>query len=95
MVELRGNEATTVHEGLQSPKAIGWLDDDSIDLILRDARSHYAWTDKPVSDEMLHTLFEITIQGPTSMNTCPARFVFVTETTLKMAGTPSCDWVQG
>ena len=53
------------------------LDDDSIDLILRDARSHYAWTDKPVSDEMLHTLFEITIQGPTSMNTCPARFVFV------------------
>ncbi|MFY0692206.1 MAG: malonic semialdehyde reductase [Paracoccaceae bacterium] len=53
------------------------LDDASIDMILRDARSHYAWTDKPVSDEMLHTLFEITINGPTSMNTCPARFVFV------------------
>lgn len=53
------------------------LDDDSIDVILRDARSHYAWTDKPVSDEMLRTLFDITIQGPTSMNTCPARFVFV------------------
>lgn len=53
------------------------LDDDSIDLILRDARSHYAWTDRPVSDEMLHTLFEITIAGPTSMNTCPARFIFV------------------
>ncbi len=53
------------------------LDDDSIDLILRDARSHYAWTDKPVSEEMLHTLYEITIHGPTSMNTCPARFVFV------------------
>lgn len=53
------------------------LDDESIDLILRDARSHYAWTDKPVSDEMLRTLYEITIQGPTSMNTCPARFIFV------------------
>lgn len=53
------------------------LDDDSIDLILRDARSHYAWTDRPVSDEMLRALFEITIAGPTSMNTCPARFVFV------------------
>ena len=53
------------------------LDDDSVDVILRDARSHYAWTDKPVSDEMLKTLFDITIQGPTSMNTCPARFVFV------------------
>ena len=54
------------------------LDDDAIDLILRDARSHYAWTDKPVSEDMLRTLFDITIQGPTSMNSSPARFVFVT-----------------
>jgi len=53
------------------------LDDASINMILRDARSHYAWTDKPVSDEMLHTLYDITINGPTSMNTCPARFTFV------------------
>jgi 3-hydroxypropanoate dehydrogenase len=59
------------------------LDDRAIDLILRDARSHYAWTDKPVSEELLRTLFEITIQGPTSMNTCPARFIFVTSETGK------------
>ncbi|NNE78764.1 MAG: malonic semialdehyde reductase [Silicimonas sp.] len=54
------------------------LDDDSIDLILRDARSHYAWTDRPVSRDVLDTLYEITAAGPTSMNSCPARFVFVT-----------------
>lgn len=54
------------------------LDDDSIDVILRDARSHYAWSDKPVSQELLHSLYDITIAGPTSMNCCPARFVFVT-----------------
>ncbi len=54
------------------------LDDDSIDLILRDARSHYAWTDRPVSREMLETIYDIMISGPTSMNTCPARVVFVT-----------------
>lgn len=54
------------------------LDDASIDLILRDARSHYAWTDKPVSTELLQAIYDITIAGPTSMNTCPARFVFVT-----------------
>ena len=53
------------------------LDDASIDVILRDARSHYAWTDRPVSDALLHELYEITISGPTSMNCCPARFVFV------------------
>lgn len=54
------------------------LDDDSIDLILRDARSHYAWSDRPVPREMLETLYEIMASGPTSMNTCPARIVFVT-----------------
>ena len=53
------------------------LGQDEIDLILRDARSHYAWTDTPVSDAVLRELFAITIAGPTSMNTCPARFVFV------------------
>lgn len=54
------------------------LDDGAIDLILRDARSHYAWQGKPVADELLHTIYEITANGPTSMNCCPARFVFVT-----------------
>ncbi|MAQ45266.1 nitroreductase [Roseovarius sp. 22II1-1F6A] len=53
------------------------LDDDSIDLILRDARSHYAWSDRPVPDALLRELHEITISGPTSMNTLPARFVHV------------------
>ncbi|MCP5085278.1 MAG: malonic semialdehyde reductase [Rhodobacteraceae bacterium] len=54
------------------------LDDDAIDLILRDARSHYAWTDRPVAPELLETIYQITSLGPTSMNCCPARFVFAT-----------------
>ena len=58
-------------------KTVSRLGDDEIDLILRKARSHYAWTDKPVSDETLREIYDITIAGPTSMNTCPARFVFV------------------
>lgn len=56
---------------------IARLDGDAIDLILRDARSHYAWTDKPVDEALLHEIFEITINGATSMNTLPARIVFV------------------
>ena len=56
---------------------IARLGDDAIDLILREARSHYAWTDRPVPDELLQEIFALTIAGPTSMNTCPARFVFV------------------
>lgn len=56
------------------------LDDASIDVILRGARSHYAWTDKPVTQELLEALYAITAAGATSMNTCPARFVFVSST---------------
>jgi len=62
----------------QLRQSIGALDDKSLDLILREARSHYAWTDQPVSREMLELIYEITATGPTSMNSCPARFVFVT-----------------
>lgn len=54
------------------------LDNDSIDLILRGARSHYAWRSDPVSEETLKNLYNITASGPTSMNTCPARYIFVT-----------------
>lgn len=54
------------------------LSADAIDVILNDARSHYAWQDRAVAPELLHQIYEITAAGPTSMNTCPARFVFVT-----------------
>jgi 3-hydroxypropanoate dehydrogenase len=57
---------------------ISHLDEASIELVLSGARSHYAWTDKPVSKELIHKIYDITKMGATSMNTCPARFVFVT-----------------
>ena len=56
---------------------INRLSDDAIDLILRDARSHYAWSDKPIPDGLLEEIYDIMINGPTSMNTLPARFIFV------------------
>ncbi|WP_299138439.1 malonic semialdehyde reductase [uncultured Tateyamaria sp.] len=59
------------------------LSDDQIDLILTGARSHYAWTDRPVADDMLRDIFDIMRMGPTSMNTCPARLIFVRSTEAK------------
>jgi 3-hydroxypropanoate dehydrogenase len=53
------------------------LNKDSIDAILSGARSHYAWTDKPVSDDQIREIYNMVKMGPTSMNSCPARFVFV------------------
>ncbi|SFR60110.1 3-hydroxypropanoate dehydrogenase [Yoonia tamlensis] len=74
LAELRA-KAQADHRALRS--RIDRLSDDAIDLILRDARSHYAWTDKPIPDGLLEELYEITSNGPTSMNTLPARFTFV------------------
>ena len=56
---------------------VSTLSQDSIDLILTGARSHYSWTDRPVSDAQLAHIFDIMKMGPTSMNSCPARFTFV------------------
>lgn len=75
-LETARHAAQTAVRDLRSKKPS--LDDASIDLILRDARSHYAWQDRVVSLDILHRIYEITANGPTSMNTCPARFIFVT-----------------
>lgn len=76
-LEKARDKAQNTVRALRSQKPA--LDDASIDLILRDARSHYAWQDRPVSTEVLHSIYDITANGPTSMNCCPARFVFVIE----------------
>lgn len=57
---------------------IAELDQAGIDLILGKARSHYAWTDRPVSEAQLRRLYDLTKLGATSMNCSPARFIFVT-----------------
>lgn len=83
MAAPQGEELEQLRAGAQAGvrdlrARLARLDDAAIDVILTGARSHYAWQDKPVSEELLHSLYEITASGPTSMNTCPARFIFVT-----------------
>lgn len=56
---------------------ISQLDDDALDLILTQARTHNGWTDRPVTDEQIHRLYDIVKMGPTSANCMPARFLFV------------------
>ena len=53
------------------------LSDAALDQIFRKARTYSHWLDQPVTDETLHQLYELMKWGPTSMNTCPARIVFV------------------
>jgi 3-hydroxypropanoate dehydrogenase len=58
-------------------KRITKADPATLDLILREARTHYGWQDKTVSDDLIHELYDLTKMGPTSMNQQSARFVFI------------------
>lgn len=53
------------------------LNDEALDLLFRKARTHNAWLDKPVTDDTLREVYDVMKWGPTSANSCPARFVFL------------------
>jgi 3-hydroxypropanoate dehydrogenase len=50
---------------------------ESIQQLFTDARTHHAWLDEPVGDDLLHAIYEVAKWGPTSANCTPARLVFV------------------
>ena len=56
----------------------GTLDDSALDLLFRQARTQNKWTDAPVAEETLRSLYDVLKWGPTSANSSPARFAFVT-----------------
>src|ERR1700679_765597 len=53
------------------------VDDAALHQLFRAARTRNAWTDRPVSDEQIRELYDLVKMGPTSANSCPARFVWV------------------
>jgi 3-hydroxypropanoate dehydrogenase len=53
------------------------LSDEALDLLFREARTHNSWADEPVSDTILHAVYELAKMGPTSANCSPMRVVFV------------------
>ena len=54
------------------------LDEAGLDLIFRQARTHSAWTDRPIAEELLREIYELAKWGPTAMNGSPMRVVFLT-----------------
>lgn len=53
------------------------LNDAALKQLFLDARTHNGWLDKPVSDELLKQLHQLTVMGPTAANSQPLRVVFV------------------
>jgi 3-hydroxypropanoate dehydrogenase len=49
----------------------------SLDQLFRAARTHNEWTDRPVDEAIVRELYELLEWGPTSANSCPARFIWV------------------
>jgi 3-hydroxypropanoate dehydrogenase len=52
-------------------------DEKTLDLLLRKARSHSEFTDRPVSEEVLRAAHELMKWGPTSANSQPARIFYL------------------
>lgn len=52
-------------------------DDRTLDLILRKARSHSAFLDKPVAEELLRAAHELMKWGPTTANSQPMRVLYL------------------
>src|SRR5258708_24985159 len=49
----------------------------ALDQIFRSARTYNGWSDTPVHEGIVRDLYDLLRWGPTSANSCPARFVWV------------------
>jgi 3-hydroxypropanoate dehydrogenase len=54
------------------------VSDAALDQIFRQARTHNVWLPKSVPMELIRRAYDLAALGPTSANTSPARFVFLT-----------------
>src|SRR3954447_20372181 len=54
------------------------LPDADLDQLFRRARTHNAFLDRPVAEATLRMVYDLLKWGPTSANSSPARFVFLT-----------------
>jgi 3-hydroxypropanoate dehydrogenase len=67
----------TVYEHHRRITVTNVADDRALDVLFREARTHSAWQDRPVSSELLQAIWDLARMGPTSANCSPARIVFV------------------
>jgi len=59
-------------------RAGGRIGEGALDQIFREAHTHTSWVPEPVTAADLKAIYELARLGPTSANTVPARFVFLT-----------------
>ena len=65
------------------------IDQQSIQQLFTDARTHSSWQDCGIAADTLRQLYQLAAMGPTSMNAQPARFVFLTTPAAKQRLLPA------
>ena len=67
------------------------VNDEGLNLIFREARTHNGWLNQPVDDALLQKVYDLAKMGPTSANMCPMRVVFVKSQAAKEKLKPCLD----
>jgi 3-hydroxypropanoate dehydrogenase len=65
------------------------VNEDAIKQLFLEARTHNAWQDRPVADDLLRRIYDTAKMGPTSANNQAARIVFVKSAAAKEKLKPS------
>lgn len=67
------------------------LNEQGLNLLFREARTHNAWQDRPVDDALLRAVYDLAKMGPTSANMSPMRVAFVKSAKAKERLKPALD----
>src|SRR5579859_831269 len=54
------------------------ISEEALNQIFREARTYSAWRSEPVPADLLREIYDLARLGPTSANSCPGRFIFLT-----------------
>ncbi|UGA53569.1 malonic semialdehyde reductase [Vibrio sp. VB16] len=79
MSNLLPGQAEAIQEINELRTRISVADTDTMALLLGQAHTLHAWTDKPVDNEKLKEAYDLAKVGPTGMNIQPMRIVFLRE----------------
>ncbi|SMN17115.1 Predicted reductase RutE in novel pyrimidine catabolism pathway [uncultured Candidatus Thioglobus sp.] len=67
------------------------LDQNALDTLFINARSHNGWLDQDISDKQISQIYELMKFGPTAANNSPARITFVKSDEAKQKLKPHLD----
>jgi 3-hydroxypropanoate dehydrogenase len=77
MAQANAHQIVIAARPLGRPIKTRSLSEEALEQIFTKARTHSVWLPEPVSDELLHQIYDLMKWGPTSANSSPGRIVFV------------------